>query len=70
MEAAEKVECFISPENLIIEMIPDFVLFGIIFQFSRGCFCQNVLSEALFCLFLLNFYDSVQVCDKECHCCL
>ena len=41
MEAAEKVECFFSPENLIIEMIPDFVLFGIIFSILARLFLSK-----------------------------
>lgn len=40
-EAAEKVECFFSPENLIIEMIPDFVLFGIIFSILARLFLSK-----------------------------
>ena len=40
-EAAEKVECFFSPENLIIEMIPDFVLFGIIFSILTRLFLSK-----------------------------
>jgi hypothetical protein len=41
VEAAEKVECFFSPENLIIEMIPDFVLFGIIFSILARLFLSK-----------------------------
>lgn len=41
MEAAEKVEFFFSPENLIIEMIPDFVLFGIIFSILARLFLSK-----------------------------